>query len=64
MNSKRREAAFLVRMWSADDGADGSAWRGSVQEIASGKRLFITGTRDIADFIQTFLVERHAESRK
>lgn len=64
MNSKRREATFLVRMWSADDEADDSAWRGSVQEIASGKRLFITGTRDIADFIATFLAERTTESRK
>jgi hypothetical protein len=51
MNAERREIAFLVRMWLPQGARGENEWRGSIQEIASGKRLFVTGTRDIADFI-------------
>ncbi len=51
MNAGRLEVTFLVRMWLPEAARGCSEWRGSIQEIASGKRLFVTGTRDIADFI-------------
>jgi hypothetical protein len=51
MNPKQRDATFLVRMWMMDE-VDGDAqWRGSVLEVTSGTRFFITQPRDIADFI-------------
>lgn len=57
MNSERRDVTFLVRMWLAEGPAGGDEWRGSVHEVASGKRLFVTGTRDIADFIAAHLAD-------
>ena len=51
MTLKRRDVTFIVRMWLAEE-TDGKAqWRGSVHEVASGRRLFVTETRDVADFI-------------
>ena len=37
-------------MWLEPD-ARRSQWRGSVRHVASGRRLFVAGTADIADFI-------------
>lgn len=60
MNARRREVTFIVRMWLPEGLPGDTQWRGSVQEIASGKRLFVTGTRDISDFIATHLDESPA----
>ena len=51
----RREVTFLVRMWSQQENSGSNQWRGSVQEVASGKRRFVTGTPDVADFIAMHL---------
>ncbi|HEY2555326.1 MAG TPA: hypothetical protein VGI15_08740 [Candidatus Cybelea sp.] len=54
MNSKRRDATFLVRMWAAGEAAN-AQWRGSIREVSTGKRLFVTETREVADFIAACL---------
>jgi hypothetical protein len=60
MNPKRQDVTFLVRMWLSQE-ADGDAqWRGSVLEVASGQRLFVTQPRDVADFIATNLADARA----
>ncbi len=49
----------MVRMWL--QGGENPAepqWRGSIAEIGSGVRVYVTGTRDIADFIATRIAER------
>lgn len=47
---------FLVRMWAAEaSDENGAGWRGSVHEVSTGKRLFVTETRDVADFIAACL---------
>lgn len=57
MNPKRHDVTFLVRMWLPEE-TDGQAqWRGSILEVASGKRFFVTQPRDVADFISTALTE-------
>lgn len=57
MNPKRRDVTFLVRMWPREH-TDGDAdWRGSVHEVSSGKRLFVSETREVADFIAEHLAE-------
>jgi len=57
MNPKRQDVTFLVRMW-LPEGTDGEArWRGSVLEVASGRRFFVTQPHDVADFISTSLAE-------
>lgn len=57
MNARRREMTFIVRMWLPEDSRSQANWRGSVHEIVSGKRLFVTGPRDVADFIAMHLDE-------
>jgi hypothetical protein len=48
-------------MWLTE-GSDGDAhWRGSVHEVTSGKRLFVTETRDVADFIAARLADAQAQ---
>ncbi len=48
------EFTFIVRL-RRQPGAVEPQWRGSVQEVSSGGRRFITGTREISDFIATYL---------
>ena len=44
-------------MWPREH-TDGDAdWRGSVHEVSSGKRLFVSETREVADFIAEHLAE-------
>ena len=57
VETKRHDVTFLVRMWLTEGPPESRQWRGSIQEVASGRRLFVTGTRDIADFIDAHLAE-------
>jgi hypothetical protein len=58
------ELVFLVRMWVQGGDTPGRGeWRGAVQEVASGKRFYVTGARDIADFIDARLTAE-AERKK
>jgi hypothetical protein len=59
MSLRRDERVFLVRMWLERQAPDHS-WRGSVQEVGSGRKLYVTGPHDVADFIAVRLVERDA----
>jgi hypothetical protein len=54
MKADRLEFTFLVRMWQPHGKAD-AQWRGSVHEVSSGKRRFITGTHDVTEFIESYL---------
>ncbi len=61
MKTDPREFTFVVRL-RRQPGAAEPQWRGSVLEVSSGDRRFITGTREISDFIATHLRrEQHAE---
>ncbi len=53
------ELTFVVRIRRQDGDTD-PQWRGSVLEVSSGTRRFVTGIRDITDFIATYL---HGEQR-
>jgi hypothetical protein len=62
MRPDQREFTFLVRIRQQDESA-GSHWRGSVHEVSSGKRRFVSGTRDVIEFITSYLRdESEAES--
>jgi hypothetical protein len=62
MRSDQREYTFLVRIRQLDETADGQ-WRGSVHEVSSGKRRFVSGARDVIEFITSYLHDRRdAES--
>jgi hypothetical protein len=59
MESPTAELVFVVRLWRGHgDAPDGTAWRGAIVEVQSGKRFYVAGTRDIADFIDARLAER------
>jgi hypothetical protein len=34
------------------------AWGDAIQEVGSGRRLYIAGTRDIADFIDALIADK------
>ena len=57
MNAKRRDVTFFVRMWLNEASGGDGEWRGSVHEVTSGRRLFVTQTREVADFIAARLAE-------
>ena len=63
VNAKRRDATFLVRMWLTGELGGDEQWRGSVHEVSSGKRLFVTDAREIAEFIAVQLAEARSNSR-
>jgi hypothetical protein len=44
------EKVFIVRMWPAH-AAGRKKWRGSVQHVTSGRRLYFSGLADIIEFI-------------
>lgn len=52
MRDERVEHVFLVRMWlEPGQSRDESQWRGSVQHVASGRRMFVGSPGEIGDFI-------------
>jgi hypothetical protein len=62
MQSDQREFTFLVRIRQQSEAA-GPQWRGSVHEVSSGKRRFVSGTRDVIEFITSYLRDEYdAES--
>jgi hypothetical protein len=50
MQHDQREFTFVVRIRQQIE-TTGSHWRGSVQEVSSGKRRFISEIRDVIEFI-------------
>jgi hypothetical protein len=56
--NQRDEVVFIVRMWrQAGEAASGREWRGSIREVDSGSNLYVTGSRDVSDFISARLEE-------
>ena len=51
---RREERVFLVRMW-LERTPQNDAWRGSVHDVSTGRRLYVTGPGEVADFIATGL---------
>jgi hypothetical protein len=48
----RRECVFLVRMWrDAGDTGEG-LWRGSIHEVATGRRRYLSAPADISEFVE------------
>ena len=64
MSEERRDVVFLVRMSLRDDDRpEEPQWRGSVHEINSGLRFYVTDARDVADFISARLAEKAGRFR-
>ena len=59
-DDRRIEHVFLVRMW-VEPGSGSSQLRGSVQDVSSGRRLFVGSAGEVADFIAT---QMHGEKAR
>jgi hypothetical protein len=55
--SRRDERVFLVRMWLERSTSQRDSWRGSIQDVVSGRKFYVTGPGEIADFIAVRLDE-------
>lgn len=51
MNSDRRERVFLVRLWQESGSSDAPAWRGSVHDVGSGHKRYISEAQEISEFV-------------
>jgi len=49
--TERLEHLFIVRIWQEADRSGVSQWRGSVEHVPSGQRLYFTSLGDLTDFI-------------
>jgi hypothetical protein len=60
----RRKYTFLVNLW-LEPGRGGSAadgdWRGSVEHLASGRRLYFNHIASLVGFLTNWLGRRDAE---
>ncbi len=63
VSSDRREVVFLVRMWVEREDSSPEAWRGSVHEIVTGQRLYVTAPAEVADFIALHLSNRKGDGK-
>ena len=48
---KRLEHLFVVRIWEETGRSKSNQWRGSVEHIPSGQRLYFSSFADLNDFI-------------
>jgi hypothetical protein len=64
VTSDRREHVFLVRMWVESTRQRQETWRGSIHEVASGRKLYVTGPGEVADFIALHLLSREESDQK
>lgn len=44
-------------MWREGESGDGRDWRGSIHDVASGRRLYITAPGEITDFVAMALTQ-------
>jgi len=59
VNSAKGTCVFLVRMWQhGGEPEAGGSWRGSIQDVESGRIFYLADTRDVAEFIDARLSER------
>ncbi len=52
LTSGRLEHLFVVRMWQESTQHKADGWRGSVEHVPSGQRLYFVSFNDLNDFIQ------------
>jgi hypothetical protein len=53
-----KEHSFIVRIWSAQPEARQQSWRGHIEELRTGQRIYFSSLRDLYDFLAICLDER------
>jgi hypothetical protein len=51
-NPKRSEHLFIVRIWQEPEQTRAGEWRGSIEHVPSGQRLYFVSFNDLSDFIR------------
>jgi len=51
-NPERSEHLFVVRVWQEPEQVQSSGWRGSIEHVPSGQRLYFVSFNDLNDFIR------------
>jgi hypothetical protein len=51
-------------MWREGDSQSEADWRGSVQEVESGTRFYVSQTRDISDFVAARLASHDSGTER
>jgi hypothetical protein len=49
--TSRPQHIFVVRLWSECENCSEAQWRGSVEHVPTGKKLYFTSLGDLNDFI-------------
>ena len=49
---KPTNQAFVLRLWREDNEADSGIWRGWIQHVGSGEKVFVQNLPDFLDFIE------------
>ncbi len=50
--SERSEHLFVVRIWQEHEQIKTGGWRGSIDHVPSGRRLYFVSLNDLNDFIR------------
>lgn len=49
--AERSEHLFVVRVWQEPEQVKSGEWRGSIEHVGSGQRLYFVSLDDLNDFI-------------
>jgi hypothetical protein len=49
---ERSEHRFMVRIWLESAAGTGGQWRGEVDHIGSGRKVYFSNMADLMDFIR------------
>jgi hypothetical protein len=60
VNTSRRERVFVVRMWLEPESTAPPVWRGSIHDIATDSKRYVTGPEEAAEFIAIRLADTKA----
>ncbi len=58
-----RDQVFLVRFWPGQTAGNRQLWRGSILNVASGNKLYVSGLAEVVEFISTELPDVTPEQR-
>jgi hypothetical protein len=60
VNTSRRERVFIVRMWLEPESTASPVWRGSIHDIGTDLKRYVTAPEEAAEFIAIRLADTKA----
>ena len=54
---ERTEHRFVVRVWLETAGPEGGQWRGVVDHVGTGRKLYFSSMGDLMDFLRLRMTE-------